>query len=183
MPPESWDERPRALPVFSGRSRPGDLAAYLHKTCWIVVAIDLEADIATDMLADSTWDMVQEDLKLDAFDAVGIATPCGTFSPLRESPPGPRPLRSLERALWDCRGNSSLRPNGSSFCKAIAFWRSVPKPSSSRKGVWWENPDHGDKLEMWKTPFAETALKRPQVELAKFDQCRSGAETTKPTTS
>ena len=147
------------------------------------MAIDLEADIATDMLADSTWDMVQEDLKLDAFDAVGIATPCGTFSPLRESPPGPRPLRSLERALWDCRGNSSLRPNGSSFCKAIAFWRSVPKPSSSRKGVWWENPDHGDKLEMWKTPFAETALKRPQVELAKFDQCRSGAETTKPTTS
>ena len=177
MPPESWDERPRALLIFSGRSRPGDLAAYLYDAGWIVVAIDLVADIATDMLAESTWEMVKEDLKLGAFDAVGIATPCGTFSPLRESPPGPRPLRSLERPmglpteqLTEAERKQLSQSNRLLEISAKAFLLAI----DACKGVWWD---------MWKTPFAETALKRPlQVELSKFDQCRFGAETTKPTT-
>ena len=156
VPPESWDERPRALLIFSGRSRPGDLAAYLHDAGWIVVAIDLEADIATDMLAESTWEMVKEDLKLGAFDAVGIATPCGTFSPLRESPPGPRPLRSLERPmglpteqLTEAERKQLSQSNRLLEISAKAFLLAI----DACKGVWWENPDHGDKLDMWKTPI------------------------------
>ena len=149
------------------------------------MTIDLEADIPTDLLADPTWDMVKEDLKLGVFDSVGIATPCGTFSPLRESPPGPRPLRSLERPMGLPREQLSeseqkqlSQSNRLLEISATAFLLTV----DACKGVWWENPDHGNKLDMWKTPFAETALQRPQVELSKFDQCRFGAETTKPTT-
>ena len=49
------------------------------------------------------------------------------------------------------------------------------------KGAWWENPDHGDKVDMWKTSLAKAVTDKATVFTVGFDQCRLGAETTKPT--
>ena len=35
VPTENWDQRPRALLLFSGKSRDGDLASYLVRSGWI----------------------------------------------------------------------------------------------------------------------------------------------------
>ena len=40
-----------------------------------------------------------KDIRAGVYDALGVATPCETFSPLRENPPGPRPVRDLEHPL------------------------------------------------------------------------------------
>ena len=50
-----------------------------------------------------------------------------------------------------------------------------------RASYWIENPDHKDKLDMWKTSWFKEITGHALVEKAFFDQCRFGAETTKPT--
>ena len=41
-----------------------------------------------------------------------------------------------------------------------------------------ENPDHGDKLDVWKTPAIKRLLEDSLIKTVHFDQCRFGAETT-----
>lgn len=49
------------------------------------------------------------------------------------------------------------------------------------KSYWVENPDHREKLDIWKTSYMKRVAGHALSKLAKFDQCRFGAETTKPT--
>ena len=49
-------------------------------------------------------------------------------------------------------------------------------------GAGLENPDHGEKLDLWKIPIAIKWLDDHLIKTIHFDQCRFGAETTKPTT-
>ena len=97
--PELWQNQPRALLLFSGRPRDGDLASYLHELGWIVVVVDLVGPHPTDLLKEEVAKAIRKDIIDKTFDVVGAATPCETFSPLRENPPGPRPLRSLEQPM------------------------------------------------------------------------------------
>ena len=187
VPTANWDARPRALLLFAGRSRDGDLASYLVRSGWIVVAIDTQAEYPADMLDDNMFDKIMKDVKDGAFDALGVATPCETFSPLRENPPGPRPVRSMEHPLGMLSEEFNLTQSeikqvkeGNSLIgasqEAIEGFLDLKLP------FWWENPDHGDdKVDMWKTPMAADILRRDEVHLAALDQCVFGAETTKPT--
>ena len=96
LEPELWADQPRCLLVFSGKRRPGDLASYLGAEGWIVVIVDKVAPEPTDVLSEHYLDKILADTETGMYDVVGCATPCETLSPLRESPPGPRPLRSLK---------------------------------------------------------------------------------------
>ena len=63
------------------------------------MAIDLRAEHPCDVLDDQVCDAMMKDIKSGEYDALGVATRCETFSPLREHPPGPRVLRTKEFPL------------------------------------------------------------------------------------
>ena len=68
VPTENWDARRRALLLFSGRSRDGDLASYLVRSGWIVVAIDLRAEHPCDVLNDKICNRMMKDIKAGEYD-------------------------------------------------------------------------------------------------------------------
>ena len=65
----------------------------------MVVAVDKLAAFPCDVLDKEIQENIKSDLAAGIYDCLGVATPCETFSPLRENPPGPRPLRSMERPM------------------------------------------------------------------------------------
>ena len=182
--PSQWGDRPRALLIFSGKPRPGDLASYLDRDGWVVVAVDKLAKIPCNILSDEVQATIKADLGAGMYDCLGVATPCETFSPLRESPPGPRPLRSLDKPmglgpeeLTEAENKQLSEANRMLRFSAEAILKCV----EACKGAWWENPDHGQKLDMWKTSLAKAVTEKATVFTVGFDQCKFGAETTKPT--
>ena len=108
--PKKWGSRPRALILFSGRSRDGDLASFLNRKGWVVVVVDLLADHPADLRNDKIYCKIIDDIRDKYYDVLGVATPCETFSPLRESPPGPRPLRSLRHPAGLLSSEHKLTP-------------------------------------------------------------------------
>lgn len=88
--------RPNALILFSGRSRAGDIQEFLDGYGWNVCAIDILSPKPTDILDDAVWTSVLKDIKEGLYAGLWVATPCNTFSPLREKQPGPRVLGTKE---------------------------------------------------------------------------------------
>ena len=87
------ETKPWALILFSGKSRPGDIQHALAAKGWRVCAVDTIAPKPTNLLDDAVWQEISMDMAAKAFEVVWIATPCETFSPLREQH---RVLRNLE---------------------------------------------------------------------------------------
>ena len=170
--------------LFSGKSRDGDIASYLNKDGWIVVVADTVGPIACDVLVPETYGAILKDVQDGVYDAVGIATPCETLSPLRDKPPGPRPLRSLaqpeglsRKKLSKAEQTQLSQANQLFDLSAYAFRYQLRE----HRAVWLENPDHGEKLDFWKTKWGDKVAKHGLVEKASFDQCMFDAEVTKPT--
>ena len=57
----------------------------------------------------------------------------------------------------------------------------VTNQRKKRLSYWVENPDHKEKLDIWKTSYFKNILGHAFCMKTKFDQCTAGAETTKPT--
>ena len=152
--PQQWDDRPKAFLLFSSRPRDGDLACYLNRFGWIVVVADKLGPTAVDLLDPKIRKQILADIAKKMYDVVGIATPCETVSPLRSNPPGPRPLRSLEKpdGLSQKDLNKQEWKQLQEADTLIEF--STDCVSAQRKAgnaFWLENPDHDQKLDMWKT--------------------------------
>lgn len=114
------------------------------------------------------------------YDVVGLAT----VSPLRENPPGPRPLRSLEHP--DGLPKKSLTADEMAQLDGanalFDFTAEVVKEQRKLGRPWWiENPDHREKMDLWKTTPIKKVVNTANVDKARFDQCTFGAEVTKPT--
>eukprot|EP00435_Cladocopium_sp_Y103_P056820 s1791_g19.t1 len=177
-------DKPMALIMFSGRPRKNDLADCLTKLGWLVCAIDT-AVIPTNLLDDSVWTKVERDISLGLFDCIWLGTPCGTFSPLRNTPPGPKPLRDVQHIQG--LPSSQLRPSEQKQLKEanILVDRSAvaaERQTELGKPWGWENPDHGEeKVSMWKMPKVKRLRERADTAEANFDQCRMDLATTKPT--
>ena len=88
--------KPTALIIFSARPRKGDLRDHLTSLGWVVCCIDMAATTPANLLDDGLWSCVKRETAIALYDAIWIATPCGSFFPLREKQPGPKPLRSVE---------------------------------------------------------------------------------------
>ena len=182
--PEQWDDRPRALLLFSGRPRQGDLASYLHELGWIVVVVDKVGPIPVDLLDKKVNKQILTEVRQGMFDVVGVATPCETFSPLRENPPGPRPLRDLQNpdGLSRKKLNQTEVKQLDEANHLVLFSRDVlHEQREILKGFWMENPDHKEKLDIWKTSWFEKFTRHGLTNEVFFDQCMLGAEVTKPT--
>eukprot|EP00438_Fugacium_kawagutii_P015281 Skav221870 [mRNA] locus=scaffold1395:145381:146355:+ [translate_table: standard] len=178
-------DRPTALILFSGRARPGDLHQLLVGLGWRVCSIDTISPKATNILDEGVWSALEKDLELGLFDYIHIATPCGTFSPLREKPPGPRPLRSFEQVTGLPKKQLSpaeqkqLR-EGNIFVSRSASTISLAR--KRRKPWTLENPVHGEgKPAIWYMPAIKQILALDTVKQVDFDQCMLDLETTKPT--
>ena len=177
--------KPWALILFSGKSRPGDIQHALCTLGWRVCAVDLEAQVPTNLLDDSVWNEIQEDLMGKSYAALWIATPCETFSPLREKQPGPRVLRTVEHIKGLPR--SELTPAEQKQVKEsnILVYRSVSAANAQtavRQPWGMENPDHPPgKPSIWLIPYVQELEEKSAEDTVKFDQCRTGLATTKPT--
>ena len=119
------------------------------------------------------------------YDALWVATPCGTFSPLREIPPGPGVLRTVRHITGLPASQLSMAEQKQLKEGNILVSRSASSVSLAkrRKVPWgWENPIHPpDKPSLWMMPSAAAILKEKGTLCADFDQCTTGLETTKPT--
>eukprot|EP00435_Cladocopium_sp_Y103_P030761 s851_g7.t1 len=182
--PELWDGRPRALLLFSGKPRDGDVASYLAAAGWIVVVVDIVGPVPCDVLKPQNYRAILKDVQDGLYDCTGVATPCETLSPLREKQPGPKPLRSLQHPEGLSKKNLSkaeqtqLSEANSMFDLSADV---VKYQLRAHRAFWLENPDHGDKLDFWKTSWGQGIEKHALVDKVAFDQCRVGAEVTKPT--
>lgn len=151
------------------------------------MAIDLRAEHPCDVLDDQVCDAMMKDIKSGEYDALGVATPCETFSPLREHPPGPRVLRTKEFPLGLLDRKFGLTKEEVEQVKQANSLIGISQEAIEgmldlSRPFWWENPDHGDdKVHMWSTPMAQAILDKDHVYMAALDQCVFGAETTKPT--
>ena len=186
VPPEQWDHRPRprALLLFSGKSREGDIASYLAAGGWIVVVVDIVGPTTCDVLDSENYRLILKEVQDGVFDCVGIATPCETLSPLRENPPGPKPLRDL--AHPEGLGRKKLsKAEQQQLAQANQMFElsaeAVKYQLRAHRSFWLENPDHGSKLDFWKTKWGIGIEKHALVLKAAFDQCMFDAEVTKPT--
>ena len=178
-------DNPKALILFAGRSRPGDLSHCLARLGWVVCSVDTKSPKPTDVLEGTVWEVISSDIKAGYFDAVWIATPCGTFSPLRENPPGPRPLRSIQAIeglpkdqLTDAEFKQVEEANELVKVSyiAAAYQNRAKKPW----GI--ENPrHHPDKPQIWYMPLFKKLAELRGVQIVEFDQCRTNLPTTKPT--
>jgi len=173
------------LILFSGKARPGDIHQNLVSRGWTVCSVDILSPKPTDILDDSIWDEINKDILFGNFKALWVATPCGTFSPLREKPPGPRVLRTVERIRGIKKSELTVSEQKQLREANIMVHRSATACESQRSSrLPWglENPDHpDDKPSIWKMPEIENLCMRDDVDLTGFDQCRFGLETTKPT--
>lgn len=176
---------PRALVLFSGRSREGDLSHCLAKLGWVVCSVDTILKAPTDVMDDNIWGFIVEDIRKGYFDGLWVATPCGSFSPLRENPPGPRPLRSVDRIEGLPEEQLSTQELDQLLTANILVKKSytaIAYQNRAKKSWGLENPKHNDdKPQLWMMPEIKILAGLRGVRHADFDQCRTGLETTKPT--
>ena len=177
--------KPVALILFSGRSRAGDLHHQLVDLGWIVCSVDMAAPIQTNLLDDGIWEKIISDVRLGLYEAVWVATPCGSFSPLREKQPGPRPLRTMERIQGKPKEELTATEQRQLREANILVSRSATAGLTQVEGdriFGMENPDHGPgKPSIWMMPSVQKLEAHPGMKAVHFDQCRTGLETTKPT--
>ena len=171
------------LIVFSGRTREGDLAHQMARLGWLVCSLDIVLPTPTDLVNDATWEEVKKDLDEGYFDAGWIATPCGTFSPLREKPPGPRVIRTLASitGIPDPTKAEAAQLRDSNILVHRSY--KVALKMHQKKKPWGlENPDHPpDKPSLWHMPRIRDIHTWDGVSIVRFDQCVTGLDTTKPT--
>ncbi|CAE7848405.1 unnamed protein product, partial [Symbiodinium necroappetens] len=174
IPSDTFEERPWALVLFSGRRRKGDLPNWLVHFGFMVCCIDLVADHPCNALDEAQWTPLEKDVNDGHFEVVWAGTPCGTF-PLREVRPGPRPLRSVE----EIEGISGLGPREKNQVREanVLVERTFDILSlawDERKTWGLENPVHGsDRPELWQMPLVRQLSQLDRTAEAVFDQCRS----------
>lgn len=117
------------------------------------------------------------------YEALWVATPCNTFSPLREKQPGPRVLRSVERiqGLKDLTAMEQRQVKESNIMTSRSG-EAISKMDNRSRPWGLENPDHPKgKPSLWLMPAIQKLRKIPGAKEIDFDQCMTGLETTKPT--
>ena len=152
---------------------------------WVgaVCSVDLEQHHSTDLRDDTITSAIRKDVTAGFFDFVLLGTPCNTYSALREIPPGPRPLRSATEITGITKGlNQSEQKElkeGNHFTRFSAKIMLVCIKVDC--GFMMENPEPSNEVTIFKMPEILEVTKSEKVKEVNFDQCRYGAEATKPT--
>ena len=175
--------RPRCLHLFSGPEREGDLAQQLVGKGWAVCSVDLEQPTPTNLLDQAIRQLIISDVDNEMFDHIHLGTPCETFSPLRENPPGPKPLRSASQVEGLKEGlNQKEIKQLKEGNEHVAFSGDVMGTAHQADVSFaLENPEPLKEVSMFNMPKIKVIAGLDGVSHVDFDQCRFGAETQKPT--
>ncbi|CAE8690656.1 unnamed protein product, partial [Polarella glacialis] len=186
IPPSRDTQRLRVLRLFSGPSaRPDGLAAELFKRGWNTCDVDIVATPACDVLDDTVWAAIMQDLSAGLYDLVFARTLCGTFSSLRGQGDGPGPLRSFEKQ--EGLDQSSLSPHEWLELKQanLTVWRSAEAFHTMYhlgRAFILENPAPlPGGVSLFRTEAMQNVARLRGVKFVEFHQCPFGAETAKPT--
>ena len=185
LDPLEIQQKPRVLILFSGRSRKRNLHQQFARRGWVACSVDLVAPRPTNILADDIWTAILKDLKQGYFEVVWAATPCETFSPLREKQPGPRPLRSAESIMGLPKEQLTRAEQKQVKESNILVFKTAEALNTQHalgKAYGLENPDHQvGKPSLWLMPHIKAILDKKDVIEVNFDHFRVGLHTTKPT--
>eukprot|EP00435_Cladocopium_sp_Y103_P040399 s39_g11.t1 len=181
--PDKLAAKPRCLHLFAGPARQGDVADQLTKLGWAVCSCDTKQPIPTNLLDQATRAAILQDITDQVYDAVFLGTPCETYSALRETPPGPRPLRSAEEIMGKSTGlNDAEKKQLAEGNQHTEFSADVMQTAhKSYTPFTMENPEPIYPVSIFNTPRIGEVAKLRNVRAVDFDQCRVGCEAKKPT--
>ena len=184
--------KPTCLHLFSGlRDRHDGLSSILRKVGWDSLDVDIvnvgqdgdrsSHDLSSDLLRETLLASLHE----GAFGTVFCGTPCDTFSAARHRVPGPPPLRSVDFPYG--LPKSQLTPRqfeqvrlGTYF--ALQSARLLREAHGLGVGFVIETPEPRPGIvSVFTLPEFLALSELGGVKVTAFDQCRYGAETSKPT--
>ena len=138
-----------------------------------------------DLSSDALWVTLHEDLTQGRYQCVFMGTPCETFSRARNTPPGPRPLRTPEHIYGLPKGQlKEWEHDQVRMGTYFALQSSKTAALATAKGVPWalENPEPlGNPVSLFELPEFQELARQPEVQALGLDQCTVGAISRKPT--
>jgi hypothetical protein len=182
----------KVLHLFSGpSSRKDGISSILNNigcSCVDVDIVNTSEGMAfeqCDLTSDHLWRDLVSRVSKSEFTFVWMGTPCTTFSVARQGPPGPVPLRTVERPYGRPKSELSqsdmealTQGNYFAFKSAHMAWTCL----AHGIGFAIENPEPwADSPSLFKLPEFLELESSPLVNVVNFDQCTLGAETKKPT--
>jgi hypothetical protein len=185
--PNAMYSKTSVLNLFSGRpGKPSSLAGELQCLGLRCENVDkLLGGDNMDVLCDMAWGFWLSRLGCNHFIGFAGQPPCGTFSPSRSNPPGPRPLRSAEHVA----GLPSTQLTEAEVLELrtanVLCDRALEGAETAYdagNGGFLENPlpveGHAS---FFLLPRAVAFMQRTGVKVAIFDMCMLGGDSTHPT--
>ena len=144
--------------------------------------MDIEQAASTNLLDQGVRQLIVADVDNGLFDHVHLGTPCGAFSPLRENPPGPRPLRSPEQVEGLTSGLTQAESKQLKEGNEHVVFSGDVMVTAHHADVSFalENPEPIQDVSIFNMPKIKLVAELKGVGSVDFDQCRFGAETKKP---
>ena len=181
--PKSLGKRPRALHLFSGPKRQGDLSDQLVALGWAVCSCDVLQPHPTDLLDQAARMAIMNDIGNGEYDYVFLGTPCETYSALRAIPPGPRPLRTGAEISGIFQGLTAREKKqleeGNQHTRFSS--RVMHQAHTHFVPFTMENPEPINEVSIFKMPELQSVAQLEGANDTNFDQCRYGCEAKKPT--
>jgi len=181
--PKNLGSRPRALLLFSGPPRAGDMSEQLKALGWAVCSCDTLQEHPTDLLDQGVRKAILADIGNYVYDSVFLGTPCETYSALRSIPPGPRPLRTGAEITGISHGlNAKEKKQLEEGNQHTGFSSRVMHQAHTYLVPFtMENPEPINEVSIFKMPEVVSVAELREVKDTNFDQCRFGCEARKPT--
>ena len=175
--------------MFSGLSdRRDSISNLVIAGGWAAHDVDIVNDPAghkysQDLGNEVSWAVFEKALKDGNINFVWLGTPCETWTLLRNTPPGPRPLRSINEPFGISykditpEEKEQLRLGTyfalksieiASLCVDLGIPFAIENPREWKPGA-----------SLFRLPTMVELLGRPGVKMVDFDQCMFGAESTK----
>ena len=176
--------KPHAIHLFSGPTDRADgLRAILRRVGWECTDIDTCIGPSHDLLSDTLWEKLEQQVKDGSVDFIWMGPPCSTFSRARNIRPGPPVLRSPEHP-WGLPGLSAANKKLVAGANLLSIKCARLAAAATCSGVGWglENPEpHPGTVSLFHLPLWVDLALTAGATCHDFDQCRFGSLTKKPT--
>ena len=206
-PPLPWNRRRRRqieaskgviLHLFSGGAVMSKKWEELRKNGYEVITLDISTNAAENLHNATIWSYLWDLASRNKLLAILGGPPCRSFSRLRHQRPGPRPLRARGPQRWSLPNLNqwelqTVTDDSALILKMLGLFDravEVAQPHEERAFLMEHPADPQDYLgddasmmpSVWEWEEIREFARRHQLNLAKFDQGRTGHSRRKPTT-